>query len=553
MENRDFCRVNEVRLLESGLEWTGYSDHQWSNAVDAMAMRMARLGTPGARFLLAFGRNTLLDLLVRQAAHQLGFVPVTMNWQADTPEIFSYKMNKTQAQFVVVHESCPSAIRGLIDEEGFEPAVFSVTEDMLKGSVTQSHAANCSDTNTALTLFTSGTTGTPKGVELSVQAYEANLNIFHSFLDLKEDEAIRVVLVNPLHHANSSSMSSFALKHSGAQLYLCSHYGTAYWDALAEIAKGFSGRIVAPLVARHFEYLENLLNEGRLVLSQEHRDALARTEFLVGSAPVGPQTVERFKKLTGRLPKVRFGSTELCLQALGIDSHMSEASVLRAFERGWTHTHEEEAMVGYYIGRPHAPLTLADVVESVVPEEPGFMKPVEPGAPGFLVVKSASQMTGYVDEPDATRAVLHEGWYLGLGDVVFYLTNEDTGVNDYYWVSRSAGLMIRGGANYSCVQLEAELMDFAMKHLGWVDGSFDLAVVGHKLGSEHEDSCCVLLELGGFNHEEAMAMVEEFKREAVLKVSKGAKPDHVKLGTVPRNFKGATVRPKVREYFESLQ
>ena len=88
-----------------------------------------------------------------------------------------------------------------------------------------------------------------------------------------------------------------------------------YWDALAQIADGYEGRIIAPLVARHFEYLENLVNSGRLELTPAHREALARTEFLVGSAPVGPQTVERFKKLTGRLPKVRFGSTELCLQA----------------------------------------------------------------------------------------------------------------------------------------------------------------------------------------------------------------------------------------------
>jgi hypothetical protein len=113
--------------------------------------------------------------------------------------------------------------------------------------------------------------------------------------------------------------------------------------------------------------------------------------------------------------------------------------------------------------------------------------------------------------------------------------------------------MIRGGANYSCVQLEAELVDFAIKHLGWNEGGFDLAVVGHKLGSEHEDSCCVLLELRDVSEEQAQAMVEQFKRDSVGNVSKGAKPDHVALGIVPRNFKGATVRPKVREYFEDLK
>ena len=91
-----------------------------------------------------------------------------------------------------------------------------------------------------------------------------------------------------------------------------------------------------------------------------------------------------------------------------------------------------------------------------------------------------------------------------------------------------------------------------MNHLAWTEGSFDLAVVGHKLGSEHEDSCCVLLELRDADKEQARAMAQKFECESVLRVSKGAKPDHIRLGTVPRNFKGAIVRPQVREYFEDL-
>ena len=39
--------------------------------------------------------------------------------------------------------------------------------------------------------------------------------------------------------------------------------------------------------------------------------------MLLGSAPVGPTTVERLQKYTGKLPVVRFGSTETCLQVSG--------------------------------------------------------------------------------------------------------------------------------------------------------------------------------------------------------------------------------------------
>jgi acyl-CoA synthetase (AMP-forming)/AMP-acid ligase II len=179
------------------------------------------------------------------------------------------------------------------------------------------------------------------------------------------------------------------------------------------------------------------------------------------------------------------------------------------------------------------------------------MKPANEGELGLLVVQSEAVMLGYVDEPEATKSVRQDDWYLGLGDVVFYLTNQDTGARDYYWVSRSAGLMIRGGANYSCVQVETELREFCVTSLQWPADGFDLAVVGHKLGSEHEDACCVLLELRSSMAKEPEIYAQELMREAPMKVSKGAKPDRIAFGVVPRNFKGATVRPDVRVYFEN--
>jgi len=554
MESIDGFKVTEVRLGEETINWQGYDSHQWELAVDKMVDSLSLLGDVGTRFLLGFGRNTLLDLLVRAAAAKLGFVPVTTNWQADTTETLRYKASKTNARFVILHESCPQSSKDVFHDPEFGLEVLRVDQDMLDGIGASAGIRDENVSGAAMTLFTSGTTGAPKGVELSHESYRANWEIFKTFLNLGEEDSVRVVLVNPLHHANSTSMSNWALRRPGTELFLVSHYGTQYWDALARIAASYSGRIIAPLVARHFEYLENLIQDGRLELRDEHKIALEKTEFLVGSAPVGPQTVERFKRLTGRLPRVRFGSTELCLQALGIAQSMDEEETLRAFQAGWQHRYAEQELVGYYIGRTHAPYTDADIVESVSTGDAGYMKSVEEGQSGLLVVRSDSAMAGYVDEPGATKAAFCNGWYTGLGDVAFYLTNKDTQERDYYWVSRSTGLMIRGGANYSCVQLEAELHRFCVEHFKWVEDDFDLAVVGHKLGSEHEDACCVLLDMKSMSRDEAEAYAQRLMIEAPMKVSKGAKPDRVALGQVPRNFKGAIVRPKIREYFDnSLQ
>ena len=109
--------------------------------------------------------------------------------------------------------------------------------------------------------------------------------------------------------------------------------------------------MAAPLVARHFDYLDSLIESG--------------------NAPVGPTTVKRFLKLAGGLPRVRFGSTETCLQVLGISYRLSQEEVQAAFERGRSHEFDDEPKIGYYIGRPHPPHTKARVVKSTASSEPG--------------------------------------------------------------------------------------------------------------------------------------------------------------------------------------
>ena len=62
-------------------------------------------------------------------------------------------------------------------------------------------------------------------------------------------------------------------------------------------------------------------------------------------------------------------------------------------------------------------------------------------------------MQSYIGNPQATHNVFAEhGWYIGLGDICFYLQHggDNASKKDYYWQSRVSNLLIRGGANYSC-------------------------------------------------------------------------------------------------------
>ena len=107
-------------------------------------------------------------------------------------------------------------------------------------------------------------------------------------------------------------------------------------------------------------------------------------------------------------------------------------------------------------------------------------------------------------------------------------------------------------------QVNEELSAWVGAALGLrVGRDFALAVVGLRLQSEHDDDCCVTVEVlspeppdptvGGGGGGPTAAATRERIREAFASgvmgrgVSKGAKPDALRFGVVPRNFKGAVL------------
>ncbi|MCF7935335.1 MAG: AMP-binding protein, partial [Synergistales bacterium] len=354
---------------------------------------------------------------------------------------------------------------------------------------------------------------------------------------------LQLVMANPLHHANSSALSDWCMREPGAVIHMLPRYGTAYWRVLAEAASS-GGELLAPAVARHIDFLHNLAEEGALPIPEERlREVLPRVHFLLGSAPVGPTTVERIRAWTGRPPLVRFGSTETCLQALGTPTSLSPEESMEAFRRGWHHTPSP----GYYIGRPHPPHTEAAVVRSTDPADAGYLVPCPNGEEGYLIARGGHVMAGYLNDTEATREVLRDGWYLGFGDIGFTLTSPADGGRDHYWLGRDSALVIRGGANYACDQISAELTAFLEKRYGIAPSSVDLAVVGMRMESEHEDSCCVTIDTSRLDRETEAELRRSFIEEARRKVSRGARPDRLRFGAVPRNFKGAV---RIRELKE---
>lgn len=213
------------------------------------------------------------------------------------------------------------------------------------------------------------------------------------------EKPLVVCLTNPMHHTNSTAISDWSLRRPGTRLHMFSRYSTKYWEQLTLISEGLpnppaasSGggaggaaghQIVAPLVSKHFDFLASLCTMGKMPVDPARfKHAMLRVYPLLGSAPVGPATVANLQAYAGKLPVVRFGSTETCLQVVGTPPHLSEDLRLNTFKRGWTNSWKGQLQKGYYIGRPHPPYTQVKVVKSIEPKHAEYMAECAEGEPG---------------------------------------------------------------------------------------------------------------------------------------------------------------------------
>uniref|UniRef100_A0A7S4NKX1 AMP-binding enzyme C-terminal domain-containing protein n=1 Tax=Paramoeba aestuarina TaxID=180227 RepID=A0A7S4NKX1_9EUKA len=186
-----------------------------------------------------------------------------------------------------------------------------------------------------------------------------------------------------------------------------------------------------------------------------------------------------------------------------------------------------------------------------------YLVECEEGEPGQIITRGKNVMTSYVGIKDCSFA-LHDDatslcpWYVNLGDVAFWLHNEDDKERkDYYWVARTSALLIKGGANYSYEQISTEIQKWLEKQYHLTSEDLSVAVVGLNLTSEHEDDCCVMIELlTDKGKEKEKEMKETILPQSKPALSKGSQINVLKFGKIPRNFKGAVLNNDLKKMFK---
>jgi long-chain acyl-CoA synthetase len=358
-------------------------------------------------------------------------------------------------------------------------------------------------------LYTSGTTGRPKGATITHRQALANLqNIFcigvanasrgDAAPELSGEIQSATLLVVPLFHVTGCLATMTLCYASGAKLVLMPPGRFDPDAAMATIEREkvttFGG--VPTIMWRIVESP----NFDRYDLS-----SVARVSY--GGAPAAPELVQRIHE---RFPKVR----KTLATAYGLTE---SASVATSNTGDDYRTHPDS------VGRP------VPTVEIEIVDPDG--KPVPVGETGEIWLRGPTIMRrGYWNRPDATaEAVTPEGWFRS-GDIGRF---DDDGF--LYLVDRQKDMIIRGGENVYCVEVEEVLFEHP--------DVIDAAVVGvpHKVLGE-EVMAVVQLKPG------SSATVESLRAHCAERLADFKVPAYVDLRDepLPRNPAGKVLKSLLR-------
>ena len=369
------------------------------------------------------------------AAVTLGAVAVPMNswWQG---EELAYALEDSAARLAFLDGPRHSRVAGWLAESGLPVIGVDTGDETLPDDVPllvelmADHSGDFPDTeihseDLAVILYTSGSTGLPKGVYSSqrnvLSALGAWLILITAVNSLSEkaenqqNTPLGVLLTLPLFHVTGLHSLFLLSLIIGRKIVMMRK-----WDVDRALELIQSERIT------HFNGVPTmsmeLMNHPRL----GEFDTSSLVDISAGGAARPAEQVKTIaERFPNASPSVGYGLTET--NAVGCVS--GEEDYL---ERPGS------------VGRPMAPLIQLKIVDSAGTELPQ-------GATGEIWIRSPAVAGGYWNLPDETAQTFVDGW-CRTGDVAF---QDDDGF--VYIVDRLKDIIIRGGENISCLEVEEGL------------------------------------------------------------------------------------------------
>jgi len=350
-------------------------------------------------------------------AAKIGAIVVPVNWRLAPPEI-QFILENSGARTIVFGPEYSELVAGLRGHASVENCIYAGPGDapefarsmaaLQEKARSHEPAWSGDGDDTVVIMYTSGTTGKPKGTMLTHANFFWASVTFRTVVQ-QEGEVERTLVVLPLFHiAGMFSMPTFV--HWGQPVYLM---------------KGFDPKVIFETIQREkitgFGAVPAILSFMRLVPNWHEYDLSSLRVILVFAAPVPVPLIHEYAQHDVVVRQL-YGLTECTGPATVIGP---EEAVKRAGSCGKPFFHTEVRVVN-------------DNGEEV-----------PPGEMGEVIIRGGHVMKGYWQNPDATAETLRDGW-LHTGDVAY--RDEDGFI---YIADRKKDMIISGGENIYPAEIES--------------------------------------------------------------------------------------------------
>jgi long-chain acyl-CoA synthetase len=449
---------------------------EYGSTVEALARGLVAAGLQPGEVVAIFLCNSWEFCTAYHAATLAGGIPTLLNPTYREREV-RHQLGNSGAALLITDgpnveginlSGLPNLRRIFFTREqgsGGEP--FS---NLLKPvSVALPEADQPSEQTVAALPYSSGTTGLPKGVMLSHHNLIANVYQFLGPGATTLCARDNILSFLPLYHIYGLNVMLNPSLVLGSTLVLMPRFSAGQVGSLM-IEEAIT---MMPLVPPAMNALCLAAEAGQF--PKDHSVHWVKS----GAAPLAPDLARRFTALTGILVCQGYG--------------MTEASPV-------THVgfFEPELYRPDSIGHPLALTECRVMAQPEVEISAGDTAEVAEGEPGELVMRGPQFMLGYWNEPDATAAVLRDGWYWS-GDVV---TRDAEGF--YRVVDRRKEMIKYKGFPVAPAEVEAVLLEHpAVRECGVVGrpdvaaGEIPVAFValrdGFVTSKKMEDELCVFV------------------------------------------------------------
>ena len=445
-------------------------------------------------------KNRLEVLLLYFAASKVGVVPVPLNYRLAPPE-WSYILGDAQARLIIAAEEYLPAIASTQGELTHVEQYIALTEHPPGGwraylPWIASHATTApecpiTDDLDVYQMYTSGTTGRPKGAFLTHRAVTAHLA--QATLALGHRAGERCLLVVPLYHA-AGAFASFLAIYWGGSLFVQQDF------IPAEVVRALSdGQI-------NWTVLVPAMIQACLVavpdVEAQGYEALRLMGY--GASPIAESTLRRAMTVFQCDFIQGYGMTET---TSGL-TYLLPADHQRALR-------EKPALL-LSAGRP-LPGTEVRIVDAQD-------RPVPVGAVGEVVARGPQLMRGYWHQPEASAEALRGGW-MHTGDAGRL---DDEGY--LYIHDRLTDMIVSGGENVYPHRVEQVLFQhptvadtavIGVPDAQWGETVKAIVVVRPGMTATAEELITFCRgELGGFERPRSVEFVAELPRNPSGKVLK---------------------------------